>query len=143
MRCDREPSWGHYPSPASSFCAAREALKVMKPLSPTSTTNPTTPCSPYDARHRIEQFRGISTERETHSPPPLWQAGSASLVRCGPETNRRCEPETIHRLTDSGPALTTEGPLWGHPRPVLGATDPYLEPFCGHLSPKIDEIFQK
>ena len=39
--------------------------------------------------------------------------------------------------------VSTEDPLWGHPRPVLGATDPYLEPFCGHLSPKVDEIFQK
>jgi len=39
--------------------------------------------------------------------------------------------------------LTTEGPSWGYPRSVLGAIDPYLEPFCGHLSRKDDEIFQK
>ena len=37
---------------------------------------------------------------------------------------------------------TTEGPSWGHPRPVLGAIDPYLEPFWGHLSPKVDRIFE-
>ena len=37
----------------------------------------------------------------------------------------------------------TEGPSWWYPRPVLGAIDPYLEPFCGHLSPKVEEIFQK
>jgi len=39
--------------------------------------------------------------------------------------------------------VATEGPSWGYPRPVLGAIDPYSEPFCGHLSPKVDEIFQK
>ena len=38
---------------------------------------------------------------------------------------------------------TTKGPMWGHPMPVLGALSPFLEPFHGHLSPKVDEIFQK
>jgi len=37
----------------------------------------------------------------------------------------------------------TEDPMWGHPMPVLGALSPFLEPFRGHLSPKVDEIFQK
>ena len=37
----------------------------------------------------------------------------------------------------------TEDPMWGHPRPVLGALSPFLEPFRGHLMPKVDEIFQK
>ena len=41
------------------------------------------------------------------------------------------------------PPLTTEDPMWGHPMPVLGALSPFLEPFRGHLSPKVDEIFQK
>ena len=36
----------------------------------------------------------------------------------------------------------TEGPSWGYPMAVLGAVFPSLEPFCGHLSPKVDEIFQ-
>ena len=36
--------------------------------------------------------------------------------------------------------LTTEGPMWGHPMPVLGALSPFLEPFCGHLSPKLDKV---
>jgi len=34
----------------------------------------------------------------------------------------------------------TEGPMWGHPMPVLGALSPFLEPFCGHLSPKLDKV---
>ena len=38
---------------------------------------------------------------------------------------------------------STEDPMWGHPMPVLGALSPFLEPFRGHLSPKVDEIFQK
>ena len=36
---------------------------------------------------------------------------------------------------------TTEGPLWGHPRCGLGAVGAVLEPFCGHLSPKIDKVY--
>ena len=44
-------------------------LSLSPSLSPPSPTKPTTPCPPYDARHRIQRFRGTSTERETHSPP--------------------------------------------------------------------------
>ena len=33
----------------------------------------------------------------------------------------------------------TEGPWWGYPMLVLGAVCPFLEPFCGHLSPKVDK----
>jgi len=43
----------------------------------------------------------------------------------------------------TGGYTPTEGPSWGHPMPFLGAVWPFLEPFCGHLSPKVDEIFQK
>jgi len=35
---------------------------------------------------------------------------------------------------------TIEGPMWGHPMLVLGALFSLLEPFCGHLSPKIDKV---
>ena len=35
---------------------------------------------------------------------------------------------------------STEGRMWGHPMPVLGALSPFLEPFCGHLSPKLDKV---
>ena len=30
--------------------------------------------------------------------------------------------------------------MWGYPRFVLGAIGSFLEPFCGHLSPKIDKV---
>ena len=53
----------------------------------------------------------------------LWRAGASQrrVRRC-----RGCQP--AHR---------------SNPVPVLGAFCPFLEPFCGHLSPKVDEIFQK
>ena len=38
---------------------------------------------------------------------------------------------------------STKGPMWGYPRPVLGAVDPLLEPFRGRLSPNIDNVFEK
>ena len=38
---------------------------------------------------------------------------------------------------------TTKGPMWGHPMPVLGALGSFLEPFCGHLSPKLDMLCSK
>jgi hypothetical protein len=38
---------------------------------------------------------------------------------------------------------TTEGLSWGYPRCGLGALGAVLEPFCGHLSPKVYKIFQK
>jgi hypothetical protein len=37
----------------------------------------------------------------------------------------------------------TKGPMWGYPRPVLGAVDPFLEPFRGRLSPNIDNVSEK
>ena len=37
----------------------------------------------------------------------------------------------------------TEGPWWGHPMLVLGALCSFLEPFCGHLSPKIDKVSEE
>jgi len=43
-------------------------------------------------------------------------------------------------LTGSRP---TKCPMWGYPRPVLGAVDPFLEPFRGRLSPNIDNVSEK
>ena len=38
--------------------------------------------------------------------------------------------------------VSTKGPLWGYPRCGLGAVGAVLEPFCGHLSPKIDKVYE-
>ena len=37
----------------------------------------------------------------------------------------------------------TRGPSWGHSSVVLGTTVSFLEPFRGHLSPKIDKVSEK
>jgi hypothetical protein len=42
-----------------------------------------------------------------------------------------------------GTTLSTEGPLRGHSKVVLGAIRSLLEPFCGHLSPKIDKVSEE
>ena len=36
--------------------------------------------------------------------------------------------------------VPTKGPMWGYPRCGLGAVGAVLEPFCGHLSPKLDQV---
>jgi len=33
--------------------------------------------------------------------------------------------------------------MWGYPRPVLGAVDPFLKPFRGRFSPNIDNVSEK
>ena len=33
--------------------------------------------------------------------------------------------------------------MWGYPVFVLGAISSFLEPFCGHLSPKLDKLCSK
>ena len=38
---------------------------------------------------------------------------------------------------------STKGPMWGYPRLVLGALGSFLEPFCGHVLPKVDKICSK
>ena len=39
--------------------------------------------------------------------------------------------------------VSTRGPWWGHLLVVLGAILSFLEPFCRHLSPKIDKVSEK
>ena len=33
--------------------------------------------------------------------------------------------------------------MWGYPVFVLGAISSFLEPFRGHLSPKIDKVYEE
>ena len=46
-------------------------------------------------------------------------------------------PSTSQRPQGS---RATKGPMWGYPRCGLGAVGVVLEPFCGHLSPKLDKV---
>ena len=39
--------------------------------------------------------------------------------------------------------VPTKGPMWGYPRLVLGALGSFLEPFFGHVLPKVDKICSK
>ena len=40
-------------------------------------------------------------------------------------------------------AAATKGPSWGHSKVVLGAIRSLLEPFYGHLAPKIDKVSEE
>ena len=42
-----------------------------------------------------------------------------------------------------GRSRAARGPSWGHLKVVLGAIRPFLVPFCGHISPKIDKVSYK
>ena len=62
------------------------------------------------------------------------------------ESNSRLESDEVNyrlesNMEEAGEA--TEGPMWGHPMPVLGALSSFLEPFGGHLSPKLDKVSWK
>ena len=46
-------------------------------------------------------------------------------------------------LLDREYRVATEGPSWGHSKVVLGAISSFLEPFCRHLSPKIDKVSEE
>ena len=46
-------------------------------------------------------------------------------------------------LCDPPRLSATKGPMWGHSRFVLGAIGSFLEPFCGHLLPKVDKLCSK
>jgi hypothetical protein len=59
------------------------------------------------------------------------------------ESNSRLESDEVNyrlesNMEEAGEA--TEGPVWGHPMPVLGALSPFLEPLCEHLSRKLDKV---
>jgi len=83
-----------------------------------------------------------------------WQQGGTSSTstpaisspNAGPAQTRNHNPSRNTPLGPSCPTLPllpTKGPMWGYPRPVLGAVDPLLEPFLGHLSPNIDNVSEK
>jgi len=62
------------------------------------------------------------------------------LTRCLADIYILCGSEST---PPSPPTPSTEGPPWRHSRLVLGAIKWFLEPFCGHLSPKIDKVSEE
>ena len=61
----------------------------------------------------------------------------------GLEVNHGVRPRPCPSGANNPRGATTEGPWWGHPMLVLGALCSFLEPFCGHLSPKIDKVSEE
>ena len=54
--------------------------------------------------------------------------------------SRRCGSSNVSGLPGT---VATDGPWWGHPMLVLEALCSFLEPFCGHLSPKVDKVSEE
>ena len=88
--------------------------------------------------------------------PSLFHLLSVAHTHTHTNTNIHTQKKIKHIQTIKSPEVrrvacvprvlagwSTRGPSWGHPVPVLGAVFPFLEPFCGHLSPKIDNASEK
>jgi hypothetical protein len=56
---------------------------------------------------------------------------------------KSCAQPKVYEKDQSTTKAPTKGPMWGYPRPVLGAVDPFLEPFRGRSSPNIDNVSEK
>ena len=96
----------------------------------------------------------LSPPPSTQECVPLRRTKHPSIVV---ESHRGCHPcldktegATLRRTrlsclpsADKTEGQTTKGPMWGYPRPVLGAVDPFLEPFRGRLSPNIDNVSEQ
>ena len=83
-------------------------------------------------------FRGVfqtprERERERERERDGAYDASSELAAC-----------RVHGASVQGESWdSTEGPSGGYPSVVLGAIVSFLEQFCGHLSAKNDQIFQK
>ena len=97
-------------------------------------------------REKIERFLGLLPESEGQH-----MALTVLHVRCVLDSGftfgcREClgAPRVVdgHGVdAHHQHCVATEGPMRGHPRCGLGAVGAVLEPFCGHLSPKIDKVY--
>ena len=98
---------------------------------------------------------------QSHPEPSIEGAGSVALpllrlpslpkwgvqlplrgVWCYPQQRQAAARVPLDAAERSG-NTPTRGPSWGHPRVVLGTIGSFLEPFCGHFSPKIDKVSYK
>ena len=82
----------------------------------------------------------VETAVGRYRMPQLGPDLSIPRVMSGPRVTQH---EKLAREADRDPHQrrpATEGPMWGHPMLVLGALCSFLEPFCGHLSPKLDKV---
>ena len=70
------------------------------------------------------------------TPSSLSPTSKAPLCSAGPPWSKRGRQRLLHHVS-------TKGPMWGYPRLVLGALGSFLEPFCGHVLPKVDKLCLK
>ena len=78
----------------------------------------------------ITMIKWIRTSRLSIMNSLFWGAGHEGMLRI--------KGKIMLRTPDA--PVPTRGPSWGHPRVVLGTIGAFLEPFCGHLSPKNDKV---
>ena len=88
----------------------------------------------------------LRCSRNLHTLSTATQLGRGSTFALRPLALDVClgEQRSWRGLARWGPGLlTTKGPMRGHPMLVLGALCSFLEPFCGHLSPKNDKVSEE
>ena len=96
-------------------------------------------------KQQLERFQGISSESQRQisaltallAPNCNCQVVQVDIYLAGTWTGA---PSTGSRSAGGARGRSTKGPMWGYPRCGLGAVGAVLEPFCGHLSPKLDKV---
>ena len=94
----------------------------------------------WNVRCETNLLRGPCTLHPIVNPSPYPTAYTLQPTPFNLHPTPFTLPYTIYPTPSSRQVCrgTTKGPMWGYPRPVLGAVDPFLEPFRGRLSPNID-----
>jgi len=101
-----------------------------------TTAESSTPGQGETCRMQIRPHHLLSPHH--HITASQFHLRPLSLI--APPPLQLCSRSDGERSVTQIPRMTTEDPMWGHPMPVLGALSPFLEPFCGHLSPKLDKV---
>ena len=93
--------------------------------------------------HNVYNVYSLAGAREPHAAHmshPAADAGAHDLSAAHNLSPAK-EPHAQHAFLQQ--VAPTEGPSWGHFKVVLGAIRLFLEPFCRHLSPKIDKVSEE
>ena len=72
-----------------------------------------------------------------------WNRASRLSIKISFYSQSRPGPHLNWGFQHSRVGGSTRGPSWGHPMVVLGTIRSFLEPFCGHLSPKNDKVSEE
>ena len=109
---------------------------------PTARLKPPGDPQPFRTNSGQPEWCSTPSTQNPNSQNPHSKPQASEPQQQGPANpqTQTIGPKTLSPLRRNVP---TEGPMWGHPMPVLGALIPFLEPFCVHLSPKIDKVSEK